>query len=349
MTARDPSDPKTLPGPQDEAGIEELLRQVGARDEPSADVMKEVHAAVYSEWQAVVSERHQRRLLTAWGMAASFMLVVLAATFGLRYMTRAPAQVATITRIDGHLLVAAAQYEWRARNVGQPVVVGEMVQTDDRSRVALTLAGNVSLRLDKSTTVRMAANDRVVLDSGALYVDSPSGAAAAAELTVQAHAGSVRHVGTQYEVRTHTDDIEVSVREGRVVITNAAGTSTGVAGEKIRVTPQGQITRQTIAATDPSWRWVASAAPAFDINDQPLATFLQWVARETGRRLKYASTQAEAAAAQVKLRGSIAGLDPDTALTAVLATTHLRRFQTQDELIGIMIEPTVEQAAPTRP
>jgi ferric-dicitrate binding protein FerR (iron transport regulator) len=32
----------------------------------------------------------------------------------------------------------------------------------------------------------------------------------------------VRHVGTQYEVRTHADDMVVSVREGRVMIANAA-------------------------------------------------------------------------------------------------------------------------------
>jgi len=37
------------------------------------------------------------------------------------------------------------------------------------------------------------------------------------------------------------------------------------------------------------------------------------------------------------LRGSIAGLDPDTALSAVLSTTQLHRYQTKDELIGIAL------------
>jgi ferric-dicitrate binding protein FerR (iron transport regulator) len=352
MTAHDkydsmPTRPDTAA--PDDAGIEELLRQVGARAEPSEDMMREVQAAVFTEWQAVVSERRRRRLSVAWGMAASFALAVLAATFGLRYVTRAPDQIATISRIDGHLLAATEQDAWSARGVGQSLVAGETIQTDDRSRVALAFPGNVSVRLDRSTTLRMAATDHLVLESGALYVDSPTNTQQITDLTVQAHAGSVRHVGTQYEIRTHADDIEVSVREGRVMITNAAGTSTGEAGERIRVTPQGEVTRHTLAAHDTAWRWAVSAAPVFDINDRPLSSFLQWIARETGRQVVYASAQAASAAEQVKLRGSIAGLDPDTALTAVLATTQLRRFATKDAFIGIALEPAIDTAAPERP
>ena len=47
--------------PADEAGIEELLRQVGARDEPAADMMREVEAAVHAEWQNMLQERRRRR------------------------------------------------------------------------------------------------------------------------------------------------------------------------------------------------------------------------------------------------------------------------------------------------
>jgi hypothetical protein len=77
------------------------------------------------------------------------------------------------------------------------------------------------------------------------------------------------------------------------------------------------------------------AAPAFDINDRPLADFLLWVARETGRTIVYRSAAAESAAREVRLNGSIAGLDPDTALTTVLSTTQLRRYETQSQFIGI--------------
>jgi hypothetical protein len=42
------------------------------------------------------------------------------------------------------------------------------------------------------------------------------------------------------------------------------------------------------------------------------------------------------------LRGSIGGLDPQSALEAVLSTTDLRRFATQDDSIGLELTPPAE-------
>jgi len=279
--------------------------------------------------------RRTRRQFIAVGIAASAVLAVGVAFFGVRYMAPTPVQVAQITRIDGHLLVRPQGQTARELAVAQNVSTGETIQTDDRSRAALQFGAAVSLRLDQGTIVKVASADELVLTAGALYIDSQ--AQNPQELTVRTDAGSVRHVGTQYEVRTHADDMVVSVREGRVMIANAAGTSSGVAGEEIRVTPRGEIVRGTVAAHDPRWQWAASTAPQFDINDHTLAVFLEWVARETGRKVVYASSAAQSAANGLKLRGSIVGLDPDTALNAVLSTTQLHRYQTKDELIGIAL------------
>jgi len=319
----------------DDTSIEELLLQVGARDEPPAEMMLEVQAAVHAEWQSMLRARRTRRQFIAVGIAASAVLAVGVAFFGVRYMAPTPVQVAQITRIDGHLLVRPQGQTARELAVAQNVSTGETIQTDDRSRAALQFGDQVSLRLDQGTIVKVASADELVLTAGALYIDSQAQNPQA--LTVRTDAGSVRHVGTQYEVRTHADDMVVSVREGRVMIANAAGTSSGVAGEEIRVTPRGEIVRGTVAAHDPRWQWAARTAPQFDINDHTLAVFLEWVARETGRKVVYASSAAQSAANGLKLRGSIVGLDPDTALNAVLSTTQLHRYQTKDELIGIAL------------
>src|SRR6185295_8259682 len=90
----------------DDAGIEELLRQVGARDEPSADMMREVEAAVHAEWRRIVQERQRKRRFMTFGIAASALLAIGVAALGVRYLApTTPIQVAQITRIDGHLLV----------------------------------------------------------------------------------------------------------------------------------------------------------------------------------------------------------------------------------------------------
>ncbi len=318
-----------------EAGIEELLRQVGARDEPSADLMREVEGAVHAEWQGMLQERRRRRRLMTLGIAASAALAIGVATLGVRYLAPTPAQVAKITRVDGHLLVRPEAQTAREVAVAQGVYTGETIQTDDRSRAALQFGDALSLRLDRGTIVKVAAADELVLTAGALYVDARAQNPQA--LTIRTDAGSVRHIGTQYQVRTHADDMEVIVREGRVMIANAAGTSSGVAGERIRVTPRGRIVRSAVSANDAAWQWAAHAAPLFDINEQTLAVFADWVARETGRKVVYESDAAQSAASELKLRGSIAGLDPDTALNAVLSTTQLRRYRTKDELIGIAL------------
>jgi ferric-dicitrate binding protein FerR (iron transport regulator) len=328
-------------GPQaDEAGIEELLRQVGARDEPAADMMREVESAVHAEWQDMLQERRRKRRFVTFGIAASALLAIGAAVLGVRYLEPAtPIQVAAITRIDGHLLVRPQSQAAREIAVAQGVSTGETIQTDDRSRAAMLFGDGVSLRLDHDTIVKVASADELVLTAGALYVDSgvEMQGKTHTPLTITTDAGSVRHVGTQYQVRTHADEMEVSVREGRVMIANAAGTSSGVAGERIRVTPRGEIVRSTVPAHDASWRWAAHTAPLFDINEHSFAAFAEWVARETGRKVVYESNEAQRTAGEVMLRGSIAGLDPDTALNAVLSTTQLRRYETKDELIGIAL------------
>jgi hypothetical protein len=73
-----------------------------------------------------------------------------------------------------------------------------------------------------------------------------------------------------------------------------------------------------------------------------LSDFLDWVGRETGKRIVYASPQALQVARGVVLRGSIGELDPESALTAVLSTTELRRFATQDDSIGLELAPAAE-------
>jgi ferric-dicitrate binding protein FerR (iron transport regulator) len=284
----------------------------------------------------MVDERRRQRRSIAWRVAASLVLAVFIATFARRFVEPVPVQVASVVNIDGRMTYMADDADAHAGAIGQAVLVGETMQTDAGSRAALAFPSGLSVRVDHSTRFTVAAADRIELSAGALYIDAPSAKASNDPLTISTPAGSVRHLGTQYEVRTHADSVQVSVREGRVLVTAANGANnTGEAGQMLRLSASGDVTRTTLAATDPQWQWTLEAAPVFDIDNQTLSSFLQWIARETGRRVVYASPRAEAAAADVKLRGSIAGLDADAALAAVLSTTQLRRYRTGEEEIGI--------------
>jgi ferric-dicitrate binding protein FerR (iron transport regulator) len=332
----------------DEAGIEELLREVGARDEPTAETSRSIEEIVRAEWQSTVAQRRRSRRRVTWGVAASLAVAIGAGIYGVRQASLEPVDVAAVARVDGQLLAGPREEALQSRAHGARVRTNEILKTDARSRVALTFANDVSVRMNHDTTLILAATDRVTLRSGAIYVDSPR-AFAADTLVVETRAGSVRHVGTQYQVRTHADAIEVSIREGRVVIESDGRTNSAVAGESIRLGIDGELARAPINADDPAWAWAAQAAPRFDIDNQTLAAFLDWLGRETGRRVVYASREAQDAAQQVKLRGSIEGLDLETALTAVLSTTNLRRHESPPGAIGIGIARANDSPSSQRP
>ena len=156
---------------------------------------------------------------------------------------------------------------------------------------------------------------------------------------------SIQHLGTQYSVRTVVDWLEVGVREGHVLINGGDGVYTGSPGEKLRLTSAGQVTRTPLPPDDAEWQWATQVVPAFDINGQTLVAFLEWVARETGRELVYASPAARDAASEVRLRGAIEGLELDAALNAVLSTTKLRQYNAGDKTIGITLGAIGQTAA----
>lgn len=332
-----------------DAGIEELLREVGARDEPSSEAAREVMSAVKAEWLAIVQQRRRQQRVVAWRIAAAMVLAILVSTFAYRFMTPGAAEVASIANVDGRLLASSDGAAAEARTIGQFIRVGDDVQTDAQSRAAVSFPHGLSLRLDHDTRLTVDATDRITLTSGAVYIDAPSGDAGERDaLTVTTVAGSVQHVGTQYEVRTRADAMLVSIREGRVLVTSPSRSDTGEAGQVLRVSATGELSRSLLDATDPYWQWTLQAAPTFDIENQSLASFLQWIARETGRHVVYSTPRAETEAAAVKLRGSIAGLDADTALTAVLSTTQFRRYRTDPTQIGIELAP-IDSSTPERP
>ncbi len=310
------------PHSDQDAGIEALLRQAGAREEPAASAAHDVRRAVRAEWLIAVEERKRRRAWTTFGMAASAALVMLFAALIVRTVAYQPAEaVATVTRFEG-----AVRYidSGIALKEGSTIAVGARMATGDDGRFALALGSALSVRVDRNSLIAFTARDRIELIDGALYVDAAPGAAHTA-LNIDTQAGSVAHLGTQFQVRDLGPAIAVSVREGSVQITHPSGAHTALAGERIELTARGRVQRSRIAAHDASWAWTAAAAPVFDIEGRALSEFLEWTARQTGRRLVYRSAQAQRAAREIRLRGSVAHLDPETALTAVLATTPLQR------------------------
>lgn len=285
--------------------------------------MREVRESVKREWQAVVAA-HARRRRTRM-LAAASIAIVASIMIAIATMNAAPApQSASVVRIEGHVTSDAGWlHAARALKPNATVHVGDEIATGKGARIALHVEDGLSLRLDQNTLVRFAAPDRLELERGAVYVASEPDAQRSDTFTVATRDASVRHIGTQYEVRTIAQRMQVSVREGRVVIDTDGALHEGKAGERIAIGRDGTVNRTSFAPIDPAWHWVSSIAPPFDIENRSLNDFLAWFTRETGHDIAFASTEAEQAAQATILRGSIEGLEPRAALATVLATTDL--------------------------
>lgn len=321
----------------DDDGLEALLREVGRRDEPSAAATEEVRRAVHGEWCATVAQRKRRRRAIVFGLAASIALVAVIASWTLRFAAPDPDFAVTVARIDGATQLQPAPGDpTRAIHIGDVIAVGAVLATDGETRIALAYGPDTSIRIDRSSSIERVSPARFRLNAGAIYIDAlPQ--ANGGELVIETQAGNVRHVGTQYQIRQSGPVVEVSIREGRVQIAGSHGTALASAGERVRVTAAGEVERGSISAQDPAWDWAQATFPVFAIDNRTLAEFLEWVARETGRRVVYASEETQRAAETLKLRGSIEGLDPDTALSAVLSTTDLARYESGAGAIGVRL------------
>ncbi len=337
--------------PGEEEALEGLLREMAPEAEPTPEVRERIRQAVAAEWRAAVvpvpvaaTRRWQRPALA---LAAS--LAVAAVALGvLQSGGPEPAPVmATITRFNG-AVEAGVGADWQPVTVGQSLRVGQQLVTGPQGKAALRLAKGVTLRLDTDTRIALAGIDRVIVERGGVYLDagldSGERAEAGSRLRIDSAFGSTRHLGTQYEVRVLPEQMDVSVREGQVALTDEirrTPPTVAQAGEQLTIAGTGTLTRGAVDRRDPRWNWIADVTPPYAIEDRRLTEFLAWLCRETGRELMFASPEVKAAAGEIILRGSIAGLSPDAALAAVMATTNLSWSEDNGQLT---IQPAVRHA-----
>lgn len=310
-----------------ENDIERVLRAVGPRDRPPEDVEQKTREQLLNEWRSIVAvERARRQRRMSFALAAGLAVAALGVWLAGPLVTGPADAVATIALASGEIRAKTGLLgRWQVVGDGETVTAGQTLMIGPDGRGAVTLPGGVSARLDRDTRITLASAEKLLLESGALYVDAGRDATKSASLEVVTPAGSLRHVGTQYEVRLMGAQVRVRVREGQIKWNNRTGASaSGEAGEQLTIEPDGGVQRAAVPRYGESWDWVAAATPGIDIDGHTLAEFLAWAGRELGREVVFASADIEAEAAGILVHGSITGLTPKQALDAVLATTRLQ-------------------------
>ncbi|MEE8139166.1 MAG: FecR family protein [Thermoanaerobaculia bacterium] len=337
--------------PAGEDGVRRLLRRAGHRPAVPAEDLARIKEAAHDEWRKLVrTERERREGFRVRGVLALAASLLLALLLGWWWTTeRAPAVpdlIATVELVKGAIRAEGpANWEREGRldlSVGDVLPIGaelEIAAPGDgpSARMALRLTGGQSVRLDVDTKVRLVSSLRLELERGAVYVESGAAPLDGAAVEVLTAFGIVRDVGTQYEVRLGEGGVagvRVRVREGTVSLRRGSESYPATRGEELTLRRDGSVIRGSVEPYGPEWAWVLAAAPSLDIEGRSLRSFLDWVSRETGWRIRFADEALEQSAADVLLHGTIEDLTPDQSLSVVLPGSGLS-YRVQDGTLWV--------------
>lgn len=335
MTERDGVAEATLDRPRvEEEEVRRLLAEAGPRSEVPAWDLAAIKAAARREWSDMVrAERERKRLVRGSGalaLAASLVLAVLAAWWwSARTAPSAPERVASIEVVRGAVTVeeVAERHGAPGASVGERLPAGAVVSTGDGAdgRLAVRLEGGHSLRLDGGSRARLLSARRLELLRGAVYLDSGPLPAVGPPVEIVTAFGIVRDIGTQFEVRlgAGASAVRVRVREGKVSLDSDGSTHLAAAGEELSLDSDGSVMRAQVEPWGGVWEWVERSAPGLEIDNLPLAGYLDWVSRETGLDVEWESTALERSAASIRLHGTITELTPRESLTVLLPASGL--------------------------
>lgn len=300
-----------------------LISAAGRRPVPPPDAYEDVRTKAHAAWQRTLRARAQRRWLYALAATLAGLTVGVALIVQLAPRENAPI-VASTGIVQGEVLAQPpGEDDWEIlRAIDDPIVAGTRLRVTENGRLALTLIDDASLRIAANTTVTVTAARQIDLLTGVLYLDA--GAESSSEpFSVTSRLGTVRDIGTQFEVAMLDSVLRVRVREGAIEITDddRAVTVTGSAGEQISMQIDGSVGREAFSPFDPDWTWAETLAGTPEVEGQSLLLFLSWVARETGRELRFDAPVTEMRARTVILHGSAENLSPLEALDVMLSTT----------------------------
>jgi hypothetical protein len=330
---------------RDEKLVRHLIQTAGRGPTASPEARTRIYAAVHDEWQRQVEGRRvpptPRRpvWLAVWNhpglaVAATILLAIVIGAVLRAPDNTALVEVATVTKAIGAVDAYSAT-GLRTSPGPRPdaaVLEGQSLVTGPGGGIALAYPGGLSLRVSSDSEVRFVSADAIELIRGALYLDTGVAPGPRPALRVDTPFGSVRHTGTQYELRVAGANLRIRVREGAIRLTDENRELDGVAGEELLVTSAGVPRRGAISAADPEWQWVEALAALPEADNQPLPELLQWAARQTGRELVYESAAVEAAARDLTLH-SAAGLTPRETLEVIEETTGLGYRLAEDSLL----------------
>ena len=320
MSERFESDPRDPRSPDD---LGELLRLAGPRTDDLSQADLALHRdAARMVWLRQQRHRRLRRVSQVAVLAAAVLLLALGLRVVLDRGAPLPAvRVAEVVTLSG-VLESFGGDGWQPLAEGMDVQAGERVRA--ASAAALQLEGGVEVRLAAATETVWHSAERVELLAGRAYVDTRSEGDREQELVeITTALGTVRDVGTRFEVAVVPEALTVRVRSGRVRLEHGAEVELARAGEALEVSPDGAVVRREISAVDPAWSWILEVPRDFALDGVTLRSYLEWIEAETGLEASFEDAALEQESESLVLHGDIDSRQPMESLALVAEITAL--------------------------
>ena len=317
----------------EEAAVAAAIKLAGRREVPPQSDRDRIFNAAAATLQNKLAKR-RRNSRVGLAIAAS---VLLAVTVGLVMNTDDTVFYARADRVIGTLAWQAVESTiWQPLAEGKSVSSRSLLKTGATDRAGLLLQNGTSVRLAPDTIIELVAASTLRLDRGTVYIDSGEDLATSIELITPV--GIARDVGTQFEARYMENQYRLRIREGKVSLATEDQQLNAKAGEELYLDAGGHVNLRQLASNDQDWLWVEELAPVPELDGQSLTILLNWVSRETGRSIVFASDDIETQAAETILHGSVSKMNPLDTLSAMLSTTDLRYLLHEDGTILIFAE-----------
>jgi ferric-dicitrate binding protein FerR (iron transport regulator) len=322
--------------PDGEDDIERLLRLAGARPVAPAGAQERVHAAARARWRSAVAARRRRiGLFWASGLAAAAAAILILIAPSLRRASPSVAsgfvESATLTRVVGTPRTEPPVRQ--ALEPGAAIPDDSELETGPEDRAALLLSDGTSLRLDRDTRIRLLRGPEIELEAGAVYALSAEPARLENTFRIRTALGTVRDVGTRFQVRLAGDVLKVTVRSGIARLERGGVSQEAATGTQLIADAGGAVAVRSAPGHGPEWDWTMAVAPEFEIEGRTLGEFLGWAADEQGLRVEFEDPAAKPHAVATILHGSVRGMNPDEAVAAVLPTCGLRHSIREEVLL----------------
>jgi tetratricopeptide (TPR) repeat protein len=170
-----------------------------------------------------------------------------------------------VVSVQGNVEIQPAGAGWQATALNATLCAGDMVRVHQRSRAALLLSNETTLRLDQGTTLMLVApgdKNTTMLEqiSGGLHVITRTPKA----FKVKTPFVNANVEGTEFAVRVTPGDASIAVYEGRVIADNDVGSVALASGEEAVGTKTAAPTKKIVVRPMDAVAWALYVPTLFD-------------------------------------------------------------------------------------